>query len=113
MPKDTGIMVELTRGFLARLRRPMDFLHIPVPKDRTDDGYFAPLAGLSLPAVATLYLGLIHHDDARGDRARIFAAGKMMPRFGVATECGWGRTDPARVPALLAAHRLAMEAVTR
>jgi hypothetical protein len=113
MPKDTAILVELARGFLARLRRPMDFLHIPVPKDRMDDAYFTPLAGLSLPAEATLYLGLIHHADPLGDRARIDAAGKVMPRFGVATECGWGRTDPARVPALLAAHRQLMETVTR
>ena len=84
-----------------------------MPKDRTDDGYFAPLAGLSLPAETALYLGLIHHADPGGDRARIDAAGTVMPRFGVATECGWGRTDPARVPALLAAHRLVMEGVTR
>ena len=113
MPKDAAIMVELTQGLLARLRRPMDFLHIPVPKDRMDNAYYAPLAGLSLPAEAALYLGLIHHADPRGDRARIDAAGKVIPRFGVATECGWGRTDPARVPALLAAHRRVMEGVTR
>ena len=74
MPKDTAIMVEMTRGLLSRLRRRMDFLHLPVPKDRTDDGYFAPLGGLSLPAETALYLGLIHHADAAGDRARIAAA---------------------------------------
>jgi hypothetical protein len=113
MPNDTAILVEMTRGLLACLRRRMDFLHLPVPKVRTDDAYFAPLAGLSLPAETVLYLGLIHYADPRGDRARIDAAGKVIPRFGVATECGWGRTDPARVPALLAAHRLAMEGVTR
>jgi hypothetical protein len=31
-----------------------------------------------------------------------------VPRFGIATECGWGRTDPSRVPGLLAAHRNVM-----
>jgi hypothetical protein len=105
MPKDTAVMVEMTRGLLERLRRRMDFLHLPVPKDRTDDGYFVPLRGLVLPEETTLYLGLIHHADATGDHARIAAAQKVTPRFGVATECGWGRTDPARVPGLLAAHR--------
>ena len=90
------------------MRRRMDFLHLPVPKDRTDDAYFAPLRDLQLPAEAALYLGLIHHADAIGDRARIDAARKVVPHFGVATECGWGRTDPARVPGLLAAHRAAM-----
>ncbi len=108
MPKDTAIMAEMTRDLCARLRRRMDFLHLPVPKDRTDDGYFAPLADLSLPPETALYLGLIHHADAEGDRSRITAARKVVPQFGVATECGWGRTDPARVPGLLAAHRNAI-----
>jgi hypothetical protein len=110
MPKDAAIMVEMTQGLCAGLRRRLDFLHLPVPKDRTDDGYFAPLGELELPGETMLYLGLIHHDDAAGDRARIAAAGKVVPRFGVATECGWGRTDPARVPGLLEAHRAAMSA---
>ena len=113
MPKDTAILVEIVAGLLAQLRRRTDFLHLPVPKDRTDGAYFAPLAALPLPAGTDLYLGLIHHADARGDRARIDAAGRVIPRFGIATECGWGRADPARVPALLAAHRRAMERVTR
>ena len=109
MPKDAAIMVEMTRDLGTRLRRRMDFLHLPVPKDRTDDAYFAPLADLSLPAETALYLGLIHYADPVGDRARIAAAHKVVPRFGVASECGWGRTDPARVPNLLAAHRDAVE----
>jgi hypothetical protein len=77
-----------------------------------DDGYFAPLADLSLPAETALYLGLIHHADAEGNRARIAAARKVVLRFGVATECGWGRTDPGRVSGLLAAHRSAIEDAT-
>lgn len=110
MPKDTAVMVDMTRGLLSQLRRRMDFLHLPVPKDRSDDTYFAPLHELSLPAETMLYLGLIHYADAAGDQARIAAAQKVVPRFGIATECGWGRTDPARVPALLAAHRNVMTA---
>ena len=95
----------MTRDLLVHLHRRMDFLHLPVPKDRTDDAYFAPLGDLRLPTETALYLGLIHHADGAGDRVRIAAAQRVMPRFGVATECGWGRTDQARVPALLAAHR--------
>ncbi len=109
MPKDMAILMEITSGLLARLRRRLDFLHLPVPKDRTDETYFAPLADTALPVETALYLGLLHYDDAEGDRARIAAAGKAAPRFGVATECGWGRTEPERVPALLTAHRRAME----
>ena len=69
MPGDTAILVELSQGILARLHRRMDFLHLPVPQDRSDAAYFAPLAGLALPAGTMLYLGLIHHDDAAGDSA--------------------------------------------
>jgi hypothetical protein len=108
MPSGTAVMVEMATGLLSRLRRRLDFLHLPVPKDRSDAGYFAPLGELSLPADTVLYLGLIHYADAAGDRARIAAARTVVPRFGVATECGWGRTDPVRVPGLLIAHRNVM-----
>jgi hypothetical protein len=113
MPRDTAILVEIANGLVARLERRLDFLHLPVPKDRSDAAYFAPLARLALPRETTLYLGLIHHDDAAGDRARMKAAQAVLPRFGISTECGWGRSDPARVPGLIAAHRRAMEALAR
>jgi len=109
MPKDTGILVEIANGTIDRLGRRLDFLHLPVPQDRTDAAYYAPLRDLRLPAGAALYLGLIHHGDPAGDRARIAAASAVVPAFGVATECGWGRGDPERIPDLLAAHRHAME----
>jgi hypothetical protein len=110
MPKDMAILVEITQGLLARLRRRLDFLHLPVPKDRTDDGYYAPLRGVTLQGETALYLGLVHYADHAGDLARITAARKAVPRFGIATECGWGRTEPARVPGLIAAHREIMQA---
>ena len=31
-PKDMGIMVELTNAVVARVRRPIQFFHMPVPK---------------------------------------------------------------------------------
>jgi hypothetical protein len=109
MPKDTGILVEIGNGLIDGLKRRLDFLHLPVPQDRTDAAYYAPLRDLRSPANTTLYLGLIHHDDHDGDQARIASASAVVPSFGVASECGWGRSDPERVPDLLAAHRHAME----
>ena len=109
MPKDSAILAEIGNGLLACLHRRLDFLHLPVPADRSDDAYFEPLRALSLPRETALFLGLIHHADAAGDQARMAAARKVVPRFGIATECGWGRTDPQRVPALLAAHRRVMQ----
>src|SRR5262249_52416205 len=96
-------------GIGRRLHRSVDFIHLPVPKDRTDPDYFRPLLDLEGFADTVLYLGLIHHDDRDGDRARIEAARGFAKAFGVASECGWGRTDPARVPGLLASHRAAVE----
>jgi hypothetical protein len=79
-----------------------------VPKDRSDAAYYRPLGGLDGSGDTTLYLGLIHHDDHEGDRARIRTAREFARGFGVASECGWGRTDPQRVPGLLQSHREAV-----
>lgn len=110
MPRDLGNCVAITSGLVERLGRSLDYLHLPVPRDRADDAYFAPLARLKLAPLTQLYLGLIHHDDHAGDSARIAAAKRHWQRFGVATECGWGRSEPSRVPGLLRSHRLALEA---
>ena len=109
MPKDMGVMVEMVNGFSGAITRRIDFLHLPVPKDRTDAAYFRPLADWRRSDATMLYLGLIHHDDRAGDQARMQAAQAFVPSFGVASECGWGRTDPQRVPSLLDSHRLAVE----
>lgn len=111
MPKDAAILTELANGILGRVQRRVDFLHLPVPRERDDAAYFVPLHAMRLPLDARLYLGLIHHADEAGDRRRIATARTITPRFGVATECGWGRTDPARVTGLLASHRRAIDAL--
>jgi hypothetical protein len=109
-PKDTGIMVEMANAITAGVKRPIDFFHMPVPKGRTDDAYFAPLEKLELGRNTELYLGLIHHDDAQGDAARLAAARRHARVDGIGTECGMARGDPARLPALLAAHARAADA---
>lgn len=110
MPKDAGILVELMNGIIGGVNRGVDFLHIPVPKGRTDHAYFMPLKNFR--GDTRLYLGLIHHDDGDGDRQRIEAAREYVRDFGIGTECGWGRADPKRVPGLLASHRKAAEALS-
>jgi hypothetical protein len=108
-PKDAGIMVEIVNGISAGVLRPIQFFHLPVPKPRTDDAYFAPLEKLRLGPQTELYLGLIHHDDDPGNLARLATAGRHARVDGIATECGMARGDPARLPALLAAHARAAE----
>jgi hypothetical protein len=109
MPADTAILAEIAGAAIAGVGRSVDFLHVPVPRHRDDVQYFAPLEELRLPRNTRLYLGLVHPDDQAGDRRRIDAARGVVPRFGVATECGWGRGDPDRVNGLLASHRRAVE----
>ena len=109
LPKDMGIMVEMTNAVVSGVKRPIEFFHMPVVKARTDDAYFAPLKNLKLRPETELYLGLIHHNDAAGDAARLAAARRHHRVDGVGTECGMARGDPSRLPALLAAHAKAVE----
>ena len=110
-PRDAAILVEMMDGIAAATKRRIDFLHVPVPKDRTDEAYYAPLKGWKRPEGTRLYLGLLHYDDEAGDRARVVAARRFADDFGLSAECGWGRTDPGRLPTLLKSHRVAAEAL--
>ncbi len=109
-PKDAAVLVEMLEGIAAATKRPIDFFHIPVPKERTDEAYYAPLKTWKRPAGTKLYLGLLHHDDETGDRTRVAVAKKFISDFGLSAECGWGRTEPGRLPGLLNGHRAAAEA---
>ena len=76
-----------------------------MPKERDDDAYFAPLAGLALKPGCELYLGLVHTTGGiAGTRRRIAAAEKVVQDFGIATECGLARRPPETIPALLRQH---------
>jgi len=105
-PRDTSVMVDLAQRVLAAVHRPINWIHMPVPIDRSDDAYFAPLSNLSLPQGTELFLGVVHlGDGVEGARARVRAASKVVPHFGVACECGLGRRPPERIPELLRLHR--------
>ena len=105
-PKDLAISVAFAEGICRNSRRAVDFVHMPVPRARSDKSYFAPLAALALPASTRLVLGLIHHTDGiDGAQSRIAAAECYVRHFDVATECGFGRRDPTTIHDLLHMHR--------
>jgi hypothetical protein len=105
-PRDTGLSVTIANWLSGAIRRPINWIHVPVPRDRDDDAYFAPLRGLQLNPQTELYLGLVHYTDGVGGaKRRLAAARKVVSSFGVATECGFGRRDPQTVEGLLALHR--------
>ena len=89
------------RGLAGKL----DWLHLPVPRDRSDAAYFAPLRDLRLQPETELYLGLVHSSDGEeGTRKRIAAASAFVPLFGVGTECGFGRRKADEVAGLMKLH---------
>lgn len=104
-PADTAHLVNVANAIAAGVTRPVNWVHLPVPRDRVDDAYFAPLRDLERFPGCELYLGLVHFTDGvEGTRRRIAAAQRVVPEFGVATECGLGRRPPETIPDLLRIH---------
>ncbi|UYO97622.1 hypothetical protein OED01_02490 [Microbacterium sp. M28] len=102
-PADAGNLVRYANAVMAAASRPVTWLHLPVPIDRDDEAFFAPLA--TLEPVGELYLGLVHREDgAEGARRRIAAASRFTTEFGVATECGIGRAPAGSTEGILRTH---------
>ena len=109
-PKDAGVLVEMANAVSDGVSRPIGWFHLPVPRDRNDDAYFAPLQGLKLHPETQLALGLIHHTDGiEGTKARMLAANKVVQDYAIATECGMGRRPPETIQELLRIHKQAAE----
>jgi len=102
-PTDAGNLVRFANAVIAASDRALTWLHLPVPIERDDAAYFAPLAQLS--PVDELYLGLVHRDDGiEGAQRRIAAASGVISSFGVATECGIGRAPEGTTEGILFTH---------
>jgi hypothetical protein len=105
-PKDTSLLVRVANAIVSGVGRSVQWIHMPVPVDRDDDPYFAPLDDLQLPPETRLFLGLVHwQDGVEGTQRRINAAAEHVRGFGVATECGMGRRPREVVPTLLEIQR--------
>ena len=105
-PHDMSVMVDSFNALAAKASHPIDYVHMPVPIDRNDDAYFAPLDRLRLGSATQLFLGLIHPEDGvSGAKVKVAAARRHTRAFGVGCECGLGRRPPASIPALLDLHR--------
>jgi hypothetical protein len=100
-PEDLSLLVDLANDIVARIDHPVSWIHVPVPKDRDDVAYFEPLKKLNVPANTKIYLGLVHANDEEGTKNRIKTAQSVLPTFGVATECGMGRTPKEELDSIL------------
>jgi methionine synthase II (cobalamin-independent) len=104
-PADLRLLVRMANAARTAVTRRIDYYHLPVPRNRDDAAYFAPLQDLNI-GEAKLYLGLIHHTDGvEGALRRVRTARQSASGFGVATECGFGRRPPETIPQLLRIHR--------
>jgi len=91
-PEDATKMVELANVIVRSVPRSINWMHMPVPMDRADDAFYAPLRGLQLGPQTELYLGLVHaQDGVEGTRKRMATAAKYVESFGIASECGISR----------------------
>lgn len=104
-PADTSLLVKIANAISEGSPRPIQWIHMPVPKERDDSAYYAPLRNLKLRPETRLFLGLVHPGDGiEGTRRRMAMAERFVKDFGIATECGFGRRPPETVPELLRVH---------
>jgi hypothetical protein len=104
-PVDLTLCVEIGNELAAKVSRSIDWIHMPVPRDRADARYFAALKDLAVRPPTVIFLGLIHISDGlEGSLRRLKAASEYLAAFGVATECGFGRRDPHTIGDLLNLH---------
>ena len=104
-PRDMGLMVDVALAVMELAQRKLDWVHMPVPKDRVDDAYFEPLLRLR-PEVeksgTDVILGVVHANDEEGTRERMKTASKFIgDNFAIATECGLGRTPVEHLDSIL------------
>jgi hypothetical protein len=105
-----GVAVRLANEAVARAGRRVDYVHLPVMPD-ADDAYFGPMDGLAIGDTRP-FLGIVLDDGLEAFERRARTAHRYLPDFGIASYCGWGREDPARVPTLLADLRASAERLT-
>jgi methionine synthase II (cobalamin-independent) len=92
-------LVDISNAIAQTVRHEIAYIHVPVPAPRATDEFFAPMREFKLAPSTELYLGLVHAaDGVDGARRRIALAHRFVPRFGIATECGFAR---ARKPDLV------------
>jgi hypothetical protein len=102
--RDAVIMANRVAALLGPARR-IQLIHLPVPKSRDDDAYFAPLRALGLGPETTIALGLIHLGDGiAGAQRRIATAKKHLGRFALGTECGLSHVGKNNLLPVLRLH---------
>ena len=99
VPPISRVTVLLLNAACSASGRPVDFVHFPTTRAE-DERYFRPLGELAVGG-ARVYVGAIHHDHGPGGLgAQLDLVRRVLPEFGLAAPCGWGRA-PERPGKLL------------
>ncbi len=111
-PHDLAVTTRMANVAVTSAGRRFDFVHMPVPRNRSDDAYFAPLRDLSI-GNTRLFIGLVHLTDGTAGSLQRLAAFRRnySGPFGIATECGWGRRKAETIPELIRVHREVAESL--
>ncbi|QIW98161.1 hypothetical protein AMS68_003679 [Peltaster fructicola] len=101
-PSSLKAVSERGLRLLEKNAHKIDYFHAPIPVSASDslDTFIAPIAELAQKLHeqgGEIYLGVVQHNDLEGTKKRIEAAGKYVPEFGIATECGMGRTPKEQI----------------
>jgi methionine synthase II (cobalamin-independent) len=105
-PADMSVLKDFANALTKAIKRPIAYIHMPVPIARNDDAYFAPLADLELDKDTKLNLGLIHlKDGTEGAQKRIAIASKYVTDFGISGECGFSTVKRENLEPLLDLHK--------
>ncbi|KAJ5114044.1 hypothetical protein N7456_002578 [Penicillium angulare] len=117
-PDNLGLVVDFANDLIQSMPKDVNlkWIHMPVPKDRDDLAYFEPLKRLVAGEETKVYLGLVHANDEEGTIKRLQAARSVVPvgtrrEWGVATECGMGRTPREELGSILEISRKVTEGV--
>lgn len=104
-PADATNLVRFANTLVAEVQRPVAWVHLPAPIQWDTAEPYQPLAALSLPESTELYLGIVHREDGEeGIRTRAGLAGEVVERFGISTECGFGRSPREAIHDLFTLH---------
>lgn len=104
-PTDLSLSVRMANLAISSAKRSVAWVHMPVPINRSDDDYFAPLRELK-SGDTKVFLGLLHlHDGTEGSLKRAEVARRYLSGFGIATECGLGRRSSETLPDVLRIHK--------
>ena len=104
---DLSVVVRMANAAHKEVTRPIDYYHMPVPRNRDDEAYFRPAEGSRQWRSKTLP----RSDSPHGRHSRVpetcgYRLRKYVAQaFGVATECGLSRRPKETIPELLRVHR--------